>query len=218
MTSYKTRGIILRRTNYSEADRIITFLTNDHGKVEAIAKGVRKLTAKLGSHLELFNQVELMLAGGRNLDIVTSARLKTRYDRITEDYERMRRAFLFCEMVNKLTEHDTSAVLYNLLSHCLNGLNSGLEPELVELYFKLHLLNELGHRPELKTEAAASYYFSFESGKVVAERTAEAVPMSEDEIKLWRLALDYPLGQIAKVKGIGKAAQGSLLILSRFYD
>jgi hypothetical protein len=100
----------------------------------------------------------------------------------------------------------------------LAALNKGLEPELVELYFKLHLLNELGHKPHLKTESAAKYYFSFSGGKVSSERTAESVAISQDEIKLWRLVEDYPLGQVAKVKGIGQAASHSLGMLNRFYD
>lgn len=103
MPSYKTIGIILRRTNYGDADRIYTFITPAHGKVEGIAKGVRRMKAKLGSHLELFSVIELMLAKGKNLDVITSARARDSWDNLTKDYERVRRAFLFCEMVNKLT-------------------------------------------------------------------------------------------------------------------
>ena len=218
MASYKTTGIILRRINFSEADRIITFLTPDRGKVEAIAKGVRRINAKLGSHLELFGEVELMLARGKNLDVVTSARLKTKYDKLTSDYERLRRAFLFCEMINKLTESHTSQQLYNLLRKSLMALDGGLQPPLVELYFKLHLLEEMGHQPHLKTTPAQKYYFSLAAGRVVTNRQAGAMPLSENEIKLWRLLLDYPLRQIAGVKRVGEAASSSLNIIDHFYD
>lgn len=218
MASYKTLGIILRRTNYSEADRILTFLTPERGKIEAIAKGVRRLNAKLGSHLEVFSEVELMLARGKNLDVVTSARLKTNYAMLGADYDRMRRAFLFCEMINKLTESHTSARLYQLLNNSLKALNHGLPPEVVELYFKLHLLDEMGHRPDLGAPAATRHYFNFESGRVGSQREANSSSIDRDEIKLWRLLLDYPLARIAKVKGVGEAAQNSLGIIDRFYD
>jgi len=73
MRSYKTEGIVLKRINYGEADRILTIYTKRHGKIRAIAKGVRKLTSRKAGSLELFNNVVLFLVKGKNLDIITEA-------------------------------------------------------------------------------------------------------------------------------------------------
>ena len=69
--SYLTKGIVIGRTNFGEADRIVRFFTPDRGKLSAIAKGIRKIKSRSGGHLELFGEVSLMLATGRGLDIVT---------------------------------------------------------------------------------------------------------------------------------------------------
>ena len=77
---YRTEAIVLRRSDYSEADRILTLYTPLYGKRRAIAKGVRKTTSRLGGYLELFTRVSLMLAEGRNLHIVTQAEIIARLD------------------------------------------------------------------------------------------------------------------------------------------
>jgi len=227
--TYKTTAVILRRVNYGEADRIITFLTPADGKISAIAKGVRRLNAKLAGHLEPFNQVELMLASGKNLDIVTSARTIKRNSNIAENYERLRLAFLCCEMVDKLTsEAQGSKPLYNLLSMVFETLDSGTDPALGELYFKLKLLDILGYRPDLskcmesleEIEAGKRYFFSAEKGGVVEKPYAKVghPEITTDHIKLWRLVLDYPLSSLAKIRNVAQAASQSLPVADEFYD
>src|ERR671917_366457 len=70
---YPTEAIVLRRSDFSEADRLLTLYTPRYGKRRVIAKGVRKTTSRLAGHIELFTRVQLLLAEGRNLDIVTQA-------------------------------------------------------------------------------------------------------------------------------------------------
>ena len=91
MPLYRDEAIVLRTHKLGEADRIITLLTRQHGRVRAVAKGVRKTTSRWGSRLEPFTHVDLQLAEGRNLDVVTQAdtldafpsRLGGHYDRYT---------------------------------------------------------------------------------------------------------------------------------------
>lgn len=228
MPSYKTTGIIIRRHNYAEADRIYTIISQDHGAVEAIAKGVRKAKSKLGAHLELFSEIELMLVEGRNLDILTSARQQRSFRQITADYERLKRGFLFCEMLYKLGLHTASTATYDLLKESLEALDAGNPPEFVELYFKLRLLDGLGYRPNLEQniksrqeiEAHKSYAFNSASGSLEESATfsLENPAISAEHIKLWRLLLKYPLGQSLKVKGTQKPASESLPIANDFYD
>lgn len=228
MRSYKTTGIILRRTNYAEADRIITFITPEHGKVEAIARGVRKQGAKLASHLELFSESELMLVVGKNLDVLTSARALHSYDQLATSYEALRRAFLLCEMLSKLTDKHTSPEMYQLLKECLKALNEGIVPELVELYFKLRLLDMLGYRPNLEQcmqskqeiDERKKYRFSSEAGGLVEQDLGNPSQpkITQDHIKLWRLTLQHPLSKLAKIGGTAQAAEQSLPIANDFYD
>ena len=228
MASFKTEGVILARTNYGEADRIFTILTPDRGKLSAIAKGVRRAASKLSPHLEPLTIAELMFAKGKSLDVITSARLKASFDRLGKDYDRLRRGFLFSEMLNRLTSSQTSAANYQLLVNALNALNDNLEPVVVELWYKLRLLDQLGYRPNLEQSvssreeiiAAQSYTFSHESGGLVeASASAHANPnIGEDHIKLWRLLLEYSPVKLATVGGVKQAAVDSLPIANDFYD
>ena len=87
MPSYRTEAIVLRTHKLGEADRIITFLTRDRGKVRAVAKGVRRTKSKFGARLEPFSRVDVLLHDGKNLDIVQQAELLSAYGNdMTLDY------------------------------------------------------------------------------------------------------------------------------------
>ena len=70
MPTYQADAVVLRRLDYGEADRILTLLTREHGKLAAIAKGSRRATTRMGNGLDLFTRSQMMLAKGRNLDVV----------------------------------------------------------------------------------------------------------------------------------------------------
>ena len=72
MPTYTDEAVVLRTHNLGEADRIVTLLTRRHGKVRAVARGVRRSTSKFGARLEPFSHVDLQLVVGRSLDIVIS--------------------------------------------------------------------------------------------------------------------------------------------------
>lgn len=227
MALYKTTGIVIGRTNFGEADRIIRLMTNSHGKISIIAKGVRKIKSRSAGHLELLGEVELMLAEGKNLDVVTSARLVWYPHELAEDYSRLERAFMFATMVDRLLEeHQSQPEIYSLLSDGLHALNDGHDILLVELWFKLRLLRGLGYQPDLascvvcgENSAEASYYFSPERGGILDDtcRNATSRPMSRDTIKLWRLIVAQPAATIAKIDGVHELAAESLRDCDEFY-
>src|SRR5580765_2280386 len=102
MNQVATQGIILTRTDYAEADRIITFLTPDHGKLKAIAKGVRKAGAKLAGAVELFGISDISFVIGRGeISTLTSARLIRNYGNIVKDINRTTAAYEFLKIINK---------------------------------------------------------------------------------------------------------------------
>lgn len=226
--TYKTEGIILRRVNFAEADRILTILTPQHGKVSAIAKGMRRIGSKLGPHLDIFSEIQLMLASGKSLDVVTSAQQLKRFDVITGNYEAMRMGFLACEMVDKLTDKHTSSTIYKLLLQTLSLLNQSKNLPVVELYFKLQLLDLLGYKPNLEQcmvsldeiEAGKHYFFSSEKGGFIERRhgNGHEPKITTEHIKLWRMVFDYPPEKLVSIKGSDQAASETLPVLDDFYN
>src|ERR671935_3225560 len=104
LATYRDRAVVLRKLDYGEADRIYTLLTRTHGKVGAIAKGVRRSSSKLGPSLELYGHVDVLLAKGRGeLDVVAQVQRVPGY-RIEGDVERMAHAALIAELAERVCE------------------------------------------------------------------------------------------------------------------
>ncbi|MBO0688766.1 MAG: DNA repair protein RecO, partial [Candidatus Dormibacteraeota bacterium] len=101
MATYRDEALILRKLDYGEADRILTLLTREHGKVGVIAKGVRRPASRLAAVLELFMHVDVQLARGRNLDVVTQA-VRLPGPRFPADVERTARAALVAELADRV--------------------------------------------------------------------------------------------------------------------
>ncbi|HEX5439629.1 MAG TPA: DNA repair protein RecO, partial [Ktedonobacterales bacterium] len=101
---YSTEAICLRRTDFGEADRILTLFTPAYGKVRAIAKGVRRTTSRLAGHLEPFTRTQLLLAHGRDLDIVTQAEARERLEALRDDVWHATAAWYLAELVDRFLE------------------------------------------------------------------------------------------------------------------
>lgn len=107
MPLYRDDAIVLRTHKLGEADRIITMLTKRHGKVRAVAKGVRRTSSRLGSRVEPFMLVDVQLYEGRNLDIVSQVETREPYARrIAEDYALFTAATAMVETADKLVDHE----------------------------------------------------------------------------------------------------------------
>lgn len=140
MRSYKTEGIILKRSNFGEADRIITVFTKKHGKIKFVAKGVRRITSRRSPNIELFNHAILFVHRGRMLDILTEAQTISTFPSIRKNLELVGLAYYCCEIVDGLcAEHQPHKNVYELLVSTLNELNHGLIQR-----FEVTLLSELG--------------------------------------------------------------------------
>jgi DNA repair protein RecO (recombination protein O) len=228
MPTYQTNGIVIGRTNFAEADRIIRFLTPEHGKVSAVAKGVRRIKSRAAGHLELFGEVSLMLASGRNLDVVTSARLIWYPHNVSQTYDRLGLAFLMAKAVDKLTEPGhAQPKLYALLKEGLETVDQTEPGPLPELWFKLRLLEVLGYRPELAScltcgrhQEDLTYSFDAERGGIVCQddRTAGALPISTRAIKLWRLSSDYGFAAVSQITDAKSLAADTLASCDAFYE
>ncbi len=154
---YTTEAVVLRRSDLGEADRIFTLFAPAHGKIRAIAKGVRRTTSRLAGHLEPFTRTQMLLARGRELDIITQAEGRERLDALRDSVWHMSGAWYCSELLDRFLEAaDPHPRLYFLYIQTLRLLNqgaAGLLPQnrcwLGLRYFELRLLDELGYRPAL---------------------------------------------------------------------
>ncbi len=147
---YRTEAVVLRRSDYGEADRILTLYTPRFGKRRVIAKGVRKTTSRLAGHIELFTRAQMMLAEGRNLHILTQAEIVAPYRALRLDLQRISHAYYVAELLDKLTtDEEGQSPAYALLVETLAALDTAPVPELAVRRFELRLLGLVGYRPYL---------------------------------------------------------------------
>jgi DNA repair protein RecO (recombination protein O) len=123
---YRDDAIVLRTHKLGEADRIVTMLTKNHGKVRAVAKGVRRTSSRIGARMEPFMLADVQLYEGRNLDIVSQVEMREPYARrIAADYALFTAATAMVETADKLVDHEKEPALqqYRLLHGALGALS-----------------------------------------------------------------------------------------------
>ncbi|RRR75756.1 MAG: DNA repair protein RecO [Candidatus Viridilinea halotolerans] len=146
---YRTEALILRRSDFGEADRLL-LLATPGGKRRVVAKGVRKTTSKLAGHLELFTHTTLLLAVGRNLDIVTQSQTLSGHTTLRTSLPRLSCAYYAAELYDRFTEEDDeSQQIFTLLVAILAALDQSSNPDLVLRAYELRLLHLAGYRPHL---------------------------------------------------------------------
>ena len=152
MALYRDEGVVLRVQKLGEADRIITVLTRRHGRVRAVAKGVRRTRSKFGATVEPFSHVDLQLYQGRELDIVTQADSLTAYgETLVHDYGRYTAGTAVLETAERLTaeEREPALRLFLLVIGALRAL-SERDPSLVLDAFLLRAMSVSGYAPALQ--------------------------------------------------------------------
>jgi DNA repair protein RecO (recombination protein O) len=148
--SVRVEAVVIRHSNWGEADRLLVLFTRERGKIRAIAKGVRKMHSRKAGHLEPFTRVSLQLARGRDLWIVTQAETVEPYLQIREDLIRTAYASYAVELVERFTfEEGASLPLYQLLQETLKRISGDEDCFLAVRFFEIHTLDLVGFRPEL---------------------------------------------------------------------
>ena len=210
MHSTRTEAIILRRTNYGEADRVLSLLTPEYGKLSAIAKGVRKPKSKLAGGLELFATCDVTILRGRGeMGTISSARLVKFYGDILKDYERMQLAYELVRLVNRATETVAEPEFYHLLRDGLVYVNEpSIEAGVVELWFRLRLAAALGVGLNLATmgtgqllAADQTYDFDFADMAFVVRPNGR---FGAGHIKLLRLSSAKDPSVLRQVSGLDR--------------
>jgi DNA repair protein RecO (recombination protein O) len=160
---YRSEGIVLRRSDFGEADRLLTVFTPERGKLRVIAKGARKPSSRKSGHVELFCHSKFLLAVGRELDIVTQAETIEPFQGLREDLLPTTYAYYLAELADAFTgERDENRALFTLLKDALGWLSGagqvaveegGPGPadalSLLARYYELHLLSLVGYQPQL---------------------------------------------------------------------
>lgn len=203
---YKTTGIIIKRTNLGEADRILTIYTKNRGKIKVLAKGVRKTLSKMAGHLEPFCLSDLVLAEGRNLDTITGVETKKCFFSLRNNLKATRMAQYLAEITDKMThENEKQPSIFHLFEETLDEIN-GSQVDILVPFFELNFLAQMGYQPELncclqckQKISEGNNFFDF-SGGLICERCGKGRPITTPAIKVLRLFLSHQLSYIKKVK------------------
>lgn len=212
MATIKTSGIVIRKLNLGEADKILTVLTRDRGKIRILAKGVRRPKAKLTGFADLFQYNDWILAEGRNWDIVTAATTVERFVGDDTTLSQVGLMYYIGELTDKLIEEtQTVPGSFELLRETLAYIKRHPQSGSPRAYFEMKLLTVLGFAPELKQCVVGRHalnedepiYFSTRLGGLVSEnhRIADdlAKPISVSGVKWLRLLQQYPLEAVDKI-------------------
>jgi DNA repair protein RecO (recombination protein O) len=149
--NYQTQGIILKQTKLGESDKIITIYTPEFGKLKAVAKGACRPGSKLGGNVEPLTYSLMLLAKGRNLDIITQSQTIHGFLSLKSDLWRMACGFYILDLIDSFTvEGGENRPLFHLLLDILSQLSEPDSSETVLRYFELHFLHYLGYRPQLR--------------------------------------------------------------------
>ncbi len=153
MNQIQATGIVLTRTDFGEADRIITMLTPNYGKLRLMARGVRKPKSKLAGGIELFSISDISFIQGRGeIGTLISTRLKIHFGRIVQNIDRVQLGYDLIKGLNRATEDEPEAEYFVLLEHALAALNdANISIELIRAWFQSQLLRLAGHSPNLVT-------------------------------------------------------------------
>jgi len=214
----RTLGYVIRRTNYGEADRILSIIT-PFGKKTVIAKSVRKSKSKLAGSIELFSLIDFNIHQGKSeFGIVTGAKMLKFNGNILKDMARMELAGVIFKEISRLAESSDNAEFYEITDQCLKGLDDGTDLRLVETWFWLNIDRASGEEVNLYRDS---------NGKLLQENRQydyngqeetffehEDGEYGANEIKILRLCYKAKLGVVKEVK-IDDALLTKILFFAR---
>lgn len=182
--SFRVEAVVLRHSDFGEADRLLTLYTRQLGKTRALAKGARKIASRKAGHIEPFTHVKLQLAQGRDMPLITQADTIDAYLPLREDLILTSQASYVIELLDRFTYDDgvESPSTFRLLTETLSRLASKADPWLAIRYYEMRLLDHLGFRPQLLECAncrreikAEDQFFSFSAGGVICPRCGQGL-------------------------------------------
>ena len=209
---YQTEAIIIKKTKLGEADRILTFYTPHAGKIQGVAKGVRKPKSKMAGHLELLTYSQINLTRGRNLDTVTGAQTINGFLPLKNDLNLISYGLYLSELTCQFTpEEQENPEIFDLLLKTLEQLCETHNKDIVLRFFEMQLLNEAGYRPQLQQCVVChqplqpvTNYFSAVGGGMVCPACAPShsylYTLTVNAIKVLRLLQNGDFATAVKLK------------------
>lgn len=200
---YRDTAVVLRTYKLGEADRIVVLMTEQHGKVRAVAKGVRKTTSKFGARLEPLSHVRLQLYQGRELDIVSQADSVDTLAPLVVDLDHLTSGLAVLEAVDQMAmEREPAPQLYRMLVGALRTIAERSTPLVVPAFYWKLLASE-GVRPELdtcvrcgETEPDIAFVaFDVHEGGVLCRQCRSGVPISQEALEVMRMILGGRLNE-----------------------
>ncbi len=197
MKQLVTQAIILARTDYGEADRILTVLTPDQGKLRLLAKGVRRVKSKLAGGIELFSVSIITYVQGRgDIGTLVSTRLVKHYGSIVTDLDRTMLGYELIKRLNKTTEDQVESEYFGLLQRTFEALDDAdIDAALVQFWFSAQMIRFSGHTPNLETDSTgatlqATETYNFDSDHMCFDSSppGQTGRYSKDDIKFLRLS------------------------------
>jgi len=209
-THYRTKALILGKREFREADRFFTFFTEDYGKVEALAKGERKIESKLRGGLELFYFSEISFIQGRYWKTLVDASLVENFDNIRQELPKLKTASLIGREVSALIKgQEQDQDLWKLLKDTFEHLNESSRIFLVYQYFFWRFVSHLGYRTQLyncvdcKEELTPSQlYFSASQGGLICRNCKEGLnqKVTPGTVKIIRSLLGQDWQEVKRLK------------------
>ncbi len=208
----QTEAIIIKKIKLGEADRILTLYTPHLGKIRAVAKGVRRPRSKLAGHLELLTHSLVSLARGRNLDTITGSQTINGFLPLKSDLWLTSCALYTAEVVDQFTADGVENYpLFQLLLETMHRLCRSGDNDLALRYFELHLVNEVGYRPELQQCVSChsrlkpvTNSFCSSAGGVLCPDCRQSqpltYPLSVNALKVLRLLQSSDFGTASRLK------------------
>ncbi len=209
---YQTEAIIIHRTRLREADRVLTLYTPDRGKIEALARGVRKSTSKMAGHLELLTHTQIRLARGHTLDTIIGSQTIDSFMALKNDLWLTSYGLYAAELINQFTvAHSENPAMFQLFRETLSRLAAAINPDLILRYFELHLLQLAGFRPQLQQCVACqreltpvTNIFCASAGGILCPECRDThpggFPISADALKVLRFLQRNPFSVVERLK------------------
>ncbi len=206
----KTLGLVIKKQNYGETDRIITIFSPDLGKKRVIAKAVRRSTSKMAGHLDTFMLSQLMLTDSEDLPRITSAVLAEPFEDIRATLQNTQRAFALMKVVERTILEDISQrAIFQLTLDALARLNAGRPWPAVWVHFLSELANELGLGPgdfvcqNCRQKLVGGGFWRFDDRQFFCRNClGEAIHgifLTENSVKLLQLLRKNQFMNIAKI-------------------
>lgn len=227
--TFRSEAIVLRRTDFGEADRLLTLYTREFGKLTAVAKGARKPQSRKTGHVELFMCSKFLFAKGRgDIDVITQAEMVAGYAELREDLVRATYASYVVELLDRFTvEHDHNSHIYELLANGLGWLATTDDLLLIARFYELRLLGLAGFRPQLfqcvvsgEPILEEDQFFSAELGGLLRpdyqEQDRRALPITAVSVKVLRYLQTRPWETVAALR-LKRPLHGELEAIMHHY-